>query len=517
MESPHGRAGLGVLLFQDLALAPMLAVVPVLAGAVGEGAVGQFLVRFLGSAAVLAAVFLVARFVVPGLLGRLVATRMREIFILGAVAICLGMALFTVELGFSAALGAFLAGVILAESDFSHQLEADVAPFRDVFTSFFFVSIGMLLDLRAAIERWDAVLAFTAAALLVKALVAVGAFRVAGLALRPAVTAGVGLAQIGEFSFVLAMAGRAAGVLSPERYQVVVAAAVLTLLATPLLIAGGPGLGRWASRRWGELPASQPEVEALADHVVLVGFGLNGRNLALVLDEARIPWIGLDLDRHRVRAAREAGAPLHFGDATRREILELARIGTARALVVAISDPDALRRVVRLARQLGPRLWILVRSRELAELDTLVREGANEVVAEELESSIEIAVRVLQRYHVPRNVIDAEVRALRAGSYEMLRGASPVGVVTASLLAALERGTTDVFRVEQDSAAAGRTLAELDLRRATGASVLAVVRGGTGRANPNPDLVLAAGDELVLVGGHAEIEAAWQRLRGESP
>lgn len=508
LEAPQGRIGLGVLLFQDVMLAPILAIAPLLAGA-EEGGPAQVALRFGISAAILAGVFLVARFAVPPFLGRLVGGQLQDIFLLAAVATCLGLALLTAHLGFSAALGAFLAGVLLAESDFSHQIAAEMTPFRDVFTNFFFVSVGMLVDLSAALDHLGAVLAVTAGAVILKALVASAASLAAGLGARVAITAGLSLAQIGEFSFVLATVGRAQGLLTDELYQVVLAASVMTLLLTPLLVVIGPKVALRLA------PGSRlPEETSPAreGHVVVVGYGLNGRQLGSVLTEARIPWVAVELDRFKVRAARKKDLPVLLGDGSRRAMLEHCHVATAQVAVFTMADPWALRRGVATADQLNPGLFVLARTRQVAEIDELNELGVDEVIAADFEASIELVTRVLQRYHVPRNVIDAEIRLLRADRYGMLRQTGTSGAITQALLAALEEGTTEIYRVPEGSPAEGRTLADLDLRRATGASVITVVRDGTPRSNPPPSLALQAGDDLVLVGGHGEIEAAFRLL-----
>ena len=514
LDAPHGRTALGVLLFQDVMLAPLLALTPILAGSAVGGA-GALALRFALSVAIVAAAFVAARFVLPPLLGRVFGARLPDIFILAAVATCLAAAGLTAALGFSPALGAFLAGVLLADSDFSHEVAAGMAPFRDLFTNFFFISVGLLVDLSVIGGRVWLVLALSAVVVALKAVLTAAAGLAAGVGLRAAATAGLGLAQIGEFSFVLAGVGAAAGLLGADHYQLVLAVTVVTLLATPGLVSVAPVLAGRLMRlsRRGERAAEEASA-GKSGHVFVAGYGLNGRNLGRVLAEAKIPWLALDLDRRRVREAQRRGEPVLIGDASRRETLLHCGIERARVAVFAFVDPWALQRAVAVTRRLAPGLFIVARTRLLDEVDRLAELGADEVVAEELETSIELLTRVLRRYHVPRNVVDAEVRVLRAGGYEMLRRPGPSGAVTRTLLAALERGTTEIFRIGEGAAAVGRTLAELDLRRASGASVVAVVRGGAPRTNPPPDLALAVGDDLVLVGGHAEIEAAFRLLGG---
>jgi CPA2 family monovalent cation:H+ antiporter-2 len=512
LDAPQGKLVLGVLLFQDFLIVPMVVLTPVLAGSV-EASATEVAVRFGGGVLAVTVVFLVARYLMPRLLYYLVRTRIRELFVLGALAICLGAAWLTESMGFSLALGAFLAGIVVAESEYSHQVVSEVAPFRDVFTSVFFIPIGMLLDLRFALARWPLILAVTVAVLLLKTATGAAAARVLGLPARLVAVAGLSLAQIGEFSFVLLNVGRVHGLVDGAAYQAAIATAVLTLLLTPLAVAVAPAVGArlpaWLGRRGAPTPV---EREAISGHVVVVGFGLNGRTLARVLREARIRYRVIELSGDAVEEGLAAGEPMVFGDSTRRDILEHAGIAAAQMVVFAISDPHAVRHSIALARQLNPDVHILVRTHALAQIEELRRQGADDVVAEEFETAIEIFTRVLEQYHVPRNVIRAQTRLLRGEGYRMLRAEKMSGQVSEALLAALAAGTTDLFRLEAGSPAVGRTLQELDLRRRAGATVIAVVRDGQPMPNPRPELGLAQGDTLVLVGSHGELEAAFALL-----
>jgi CPA2 family monovalent cation:H+ antiporter-2 len=518
METPQGKIAIGILLFQDLLLVPMIVLTPVLGGAV-EVSAAALLGRFAAALAAAAGVFLIARFLMPRVLHALAATRIRELFVLSSLLACLGLAWFTNSLGFSLALGAFLAGIVISESEYSHQVVADIAPFRDVFSSLFFISIGMLLDLAYAAENLPALLALAAGIVAVKLLATGLAVAALAVPLRIVAIVALALAQIGEFSFVLLEVGRRHALVDAGLYQLAIGAAILTMLATPLLVARAPELAlRLAAwRRPGgageAAPAALGPVSGQAqDHVVVVGFGAAGRTLAKVLREARIPYRILELNGEAVRAARAAGEPILFGDATRREILAEAGVGRAEMVVFVISDLVALRHSIRLTRQLHPAVYILVRTRLQSQIEELRRCGADEVVAEEFETSIEIFTRVLERYHVPRNLVRAQTRVLRGEGYRMLRAPSLAEGVSEAVLDALAAGTTDLYRVERESALAGHSLRALDLRRASGATVIAVVRGETSHTNPAPDLELAGGDCLVLVGSHAEIDRAFEYL-----
>lgn len=514
LDAPHGRVVMGVLLLQDFLIVPLLLVVPVLASA-GEAGTGEIALRFGAGLALVAAVFAGGRYVVPPLLRLIVHTRIRELFVLGALFACLGAAKATELLGFSPALGAFLAGLLIAESEYHHQVLAETAPFRDVFSSMFFISIGMLVDLGAVRGRPAEVLAAGAALIVVKAVVAVLAVRSLRLPWRTAVIAGLGLAQVGEFSFVLIRSGREHGLLPAELYQLSIAAAVLTMALTPPLIAAAPRLASWLTRlRGGGAPAGG-EAPGLAGHVIIAGFGLNGRHLARVLRSARKPYLAVDLNGCTVRRAKQEGEPILYGDVTRRDILERCGVASADIAVLALSDPPALRKALRLARQLNPRLTLIARTRQLAEIEELMGCGADEVIAEEFETSIEVVTRVLTRLHLPRSIIRAEARLLRGDGYQMLRAPDVPGL-SEELSRALAAGAADSFLLAAGHGAVGCTIRQLDLRQRSGATILAVIRGATPLPNPPADTLLAAGDVLVLVGSHAEIDAAFGVLEETS-
>jgi CPA2 family monovalent cation:H+ antiporter-2 len=511
LESPQGQLDLSILLFQDLLVVPAMLLVPLLGGT-APASPGALLLRLGTGVLLVAVVFAGARWAMPRLFTAIVRTRVREVFLFGALAACLGLALLTARAGFSMALGAFLAGLVLAESHYGHQIAADVAPFRDVFNSLFFISAGMLLDLGAVGARLPLVALLLVGVWLVKVPMAAVAAFAAGRPLRVALLVGIGLAQVGEFSFILAREGERAGLLAPAEMQLLLAAAILSMAATPVLLNAGPAL----ARRWGGrgVALAAPGV-GLRDHVVIVGFGVNGRNLARVLRAASIRYVVLELDGDLVRAAKAAGEPILFGDSTRRDVLEACGIASARVAVFGISDRAAVHQAIRLARELNPGLETIVRTRRVADIDDLYQGGATEVIAEEFETSIEIFNRVLRRYHVPRNIVQAQEKILRGEKYEALRAAA--AAVPQELLRALAAGTTDVFRVPAACAADGRRVGDLDLRRRAGATLIAVVRGEESFTNPAADLRLEAGDALVLVGSHAEVERAFDLLGSVSP
>jgi CPA2 family monovalent cation:H+ antiporter-2 len=509
LDSLHGRAALGILVFQDLLVVPLVAVLPLLGGA-ARGDLGAFALRFGAALAATALAVAGGRAVVPRLFRQAATGGRSEAFLLTAVVLCLGTAWLAERLGLSPALGAFLAGLLLADTEYAHQALAEVSPLRELFASLFFVSVGMLVDLGSLARAPLVALGATALVVAGKAALAGGAVRALGLPARTAALAGLGLAQVGEFSFVLLELARREALLDAGLYQLLLTVAVLSLLATPALVALAPRVAGRLARALDAPPAGAAPPPP--GQVLVVGYGANGEILARILRESGIRYTIVDADAERVRRGRAAAEPIQFGDAARPEVLRHAGAERARIVVVAISDPHAVVGVVRAVRALAPAAEIVVRTRRLRETGPLRAAGADRVVAEEYESAIEIYTWVLEQLHVARNVIAAQTRALRGGDYELLRGASRPRGLSRAVAEALAAGTTDVYRLSEGEPAIGRTLGELDLRRRSGATVLAVVRAERPHVNPSADLRLEAGDELVLLGAHAEVENAFALL-----
>ena len=522
LASPQGTLVTGILLFQDFCLAPMIVLTPVLAGS-AAASIGGVLGRVGLGVLLVAAAFVLARLVMPWLLHWIVRTRVRVVFLLGSLGVCLGMGMLTGRLGFSMALGAFLAGLVVSESEYGHQVTADVLPFRDLFNSMFFISLGMLFRFETLQTHGLAVLGIGAGIVLVKTLMAALVIGYMMYPARTAIIVGLSLAQVGEFSFVLAGVGIGLGLLGVELHQIFLGASIFTMLLTPLWISIAPRIASRTpnvrmpgpmERMRRDLRGAFPSAaERRRGHVVLVGYGLNGRNVARVLRETAIPFVVLELNGDLVRLAHEDNVPVVYGDATRAEILSVCGVEAANLLVMAISDLAATRTAVQVARRMNPGMYILVRTRALEEIDELLRLGANEVIPEEFETSIEIFCRVLQRYHVPRNVIDAQVRILRDETYGVLRGSTLLSHEALDRVTEILQSTlTETFLVRSGTAAAGRTLRQIDLRARSGAVVIALVRDGVPTTSPSPDEPLRVQDTLVLVGAHAALEAAFEIL-----
>ncbi|HUL03411.1 MAG TPA: cation:proton antiporter [Gemmatimonadales bacterium] len=517
IDAPHGRLATGILIFQDLCVVPIMLVLPFLAGRGAGGAMGLGLALFK-ALAIVVAVVVVARTLVPRLFAEIVKTRSREVFLIAIILLGTLTALGTAEAGASLALGAFLAGLVISESDYGHQALADLLPFRDVFISLFFVAVGMLVNLDFVRGHPGIAVGGVVVVLGGKALAAAVGPAVLGYAGRVALLSGLLVSQIGEFSFVLAKEGRALALLSDGVYQEFLAVAVSTMLVTPFLVQSGGALVASLERMVPldkVLPGFRPRslaatTEPLSDHVIIAGYGLNGRNLAAALRAVQAPYLIVELNAQTVRQARDRGEAAFYGDATREEILRALGVERARLLVAAISDPAATRRVVRVARGLNPRLHIIARTRYVVEIPELVRLGANDVIPEEFETSIEIFARVLGHYGVARAEVDRLVTQIRASHYEALRGGvhPSLGTVAGVPQMAMER-----IQIPEGSRLAGQSLAESGFRARTGALILSVRRGDVDIATPDPTFRLAARDVLTVVGQAEQLQAAGELVR----
>jgi monovalent cation:H+ antiporter-2, CPA2 family len=517
INSLQGRLASGLLLFQDLCVVPMMLLLPVLAGS-GQDSI--FLIGWVLAKSLITLVVIVwtARKLLPRLLHQVALLRNREIFVLFVVLVCFGTAWLTSESGLSLALGALVAGLVISESELSHQIVADILPLRDCFSGIFFISVGMLLNLGLLSQDFRIALLELLLMIGIKSLVLFSVFWWLYRSIRLGVVLGLGLAQIGEFSFVLAKAGIGYKLLTPADGQIFLAASILSMVATPFLIQWANG---WAFGFEGlfkdvgfnrSTSGGANETSAATGHVIVVGYGLNGQNLARVLKEVSIPYRVLEMDPDLVRSAKAGGEPISFGDGTRPEILQQVGIENARVLVVAISDPAATARLVSQARRLRADLYVIVRTRYVAEIDHLYRLGANQVIPEEFETSVEIFAHVLQEYHIPRNVISLQVDLIRKEHYGTLRGIRLQGKQLDALSQFLIGTTSDIFSIVDQSPAVGKSLGEIKLSSQSGVSVIAVIRDGKSYYQLGDDFKLAVGDMLVLLGGHKALDDAGQIL-----
>jgi len=511
LDSPHGRVVVAILLFQDLCVVPLMVLLPLLAG-VQQGAMA--VVRAVGVTVLVTGGLVIAgRFVVPELLKRVTNLRNQEIFTLCVLAIGLGAAFLTSRFGLSLALGAFLAGLVVSESEYGLQALSDVLPFRDTFSGIFFTSIGMLLDVRFFASNALLVLAVAAGVIVLKSAAGFAVVRFVRRSTRAGIIAGLGLAQVGEFSFVLASVASTLGLLSGAEYQVFLGAAIITMLSAPFLVQGAQELADWLlqHRMMPTMEFATREVRAakpLTDHVIIIGYGLNGRNLSRALRAAGISYAIMDSNGHKVRDARLDREPIFFGDGTRGEVLERIGIKRARMLVFAIASHQDEKRGIAVARHLNPKIHIVARTRYVADMEELYSLGANEVVPEEFETSLEIFARVLRKYGVPESRIREQAEEARGDHYELLRQRGTSMTRVDGFLSPLSvRVEMETMTVRRGSAAAGRSLDELQVL-CKGARVAAMIRDGQVRYDLEPSSSLVVGDTVVLIGSADALSGA---------
>jgi CPA2 family monovalent cation:H+ antiporter-2 len=515
LHSRHGRMIIGVLLFQDLAVVPLLVLIPALG--MGGGDLAGALGMAFAKAAVLLAVLLYfgQRLMRPWF--HLVARRKSsELFMLNVLLITLGLAYLTELAGLSLALGAFLAGMLISETEYRYQVEGDIKPFRDVLLGLFFVTIGMLLDFSVIANSFPWVMAVLAAIVVLKTLLVALLGRLFGEDLSAAMRTGLSLAQAGEFGFVLLSHAGGANLLDPQTMQVVLAAMLLSMLAAPFIIQHSEKLVRYVySNEWyhraRELHEIAVQSASAEGHVIVCGYGRSGQNLARFLEQEGFSFVALDLDPHRVREAASAGESVVYGDAGRREVLIAAGLHRACAVVVTYADVPSALKVLHHVQELRPELPVIVRTMDDTDLERLQQAGAAEVVPEVLEGSLMLASHALMLLGVPLAHVVRRIREVRERRYSLLRG--------------FFHGATDVdldssdkcqprlhsIPLNEGATAVGKTLADLDLE-SVHVQVTAVRRRNIRGLEPSPEIRLAAGDVVVLLGTPEELAAAEIRL-----
>ena len=515
LETPHGRQVVGVLLFQDLAVVPFLILIPALAQ--GESELAARLGIALGKAAIVLVVLLfLGQKLMRGWFHIVARRRSHELFILNVLLITLGLAWLTELAGLSLALGAFLAGMLIAETEYRHQVEEDIKPFREVLLGLFFVTVGMQLDLRIVRDNLALVAFLFVAPVLFKLALVAGLSRLFGGTPGTALRAGLALGQAGEFGLVIIALAASVAVLEPELVQIVSAAMLLSMLAAPFLIQHSDRLVlRLARSEWmlRSLELHQIAVKSLATerHVIICGYGRTGQSLAHLFERERIRYVALDLDPQHVREGANAGEPVVYGDSTRREALIAAGIARASAVVVSFADTPAALRILHYARELNPGVPVVVRTRDDVDLDKLIVAGAAEVVPETFEMSLMLGSHALMLLGVPLRRVVRRVQDVRSHRYSLMRGFFHGDSDESDSGDEARELRLHSVRLEAGSYAAGKVLRELALEL-TGATVTVLRRIDTRVSSPLPETTLEEGDVLVLLGTGDQLEAAEIRL-----
>ncbi len=517
LNTEHGRQIIGILLFQDLAVVPLLIIIPALAAPAGDMAVsiGWALLK---AAAVLTVLLFAGQRVMRSWFHVVARAKSSELFVLNVLLVTLGVAYVTDLAGLSLALGAFIAGILISETEYRHQVEEDIKPFRDVLLGLFFVTIGMLLDARVAMQNaW--VFVILVVLVMAKTFLIFGIARLSGTATSTALRSGLALGACGEFGFVLLAHANSTRLISPEFLQPVLAAMVLSMLAAPFIIQRSEMIVRRLNTNEWMLRAMQLHniaVQSMAatEHVVICGYGRSGQNLARFLEQEKIAVIALDIDPQRIREAAAAGESVVFGDAARHEVLTAAGLMRARALVIAYADTASALRILAQVQVQRPGLPVVVRTYDDTDIDKLKAAGAAEVVSEIMEGSLMLASTTLMLIGTPLNRVLRRIRDTREHHYHLFRG--------------FFRGVTDErdghdgdesalhprlhsVLVSQGAAAIGKTFSALDLA-ALQVEVTAVRRHNVRTMAPGPDTIVEEGDVVVILGTEEHVAAAEIKL-----
>ena len=511
MGTLSSRVIIGMLVAQDLAVVPLIIVLPEL-GSLGQG-LSELGVAALRAAAFVAVMVVFGRRVLPWLMARVAAWNSRELFLISVVAIGLGVGYATYLFGLSFAFGAFVAGLVLSQSDYSHQALADVEPLRDVFAMLFFVSVGMLLDPAFLIQNAGTVALVVALVFAVKGLVFAGVVRAFGYGNIIPFAVGLGLFQVGEFSFVIARVGVEEGAISESNYSIVLSTAVITMSLTPFAMRLAPLLyGRWRERFPKEAMSTfnLPE-RGLGDHVVIAGYGRVGSFVARLLARLDQPFVVVDPNPGRADEARDSGYPVVYGDAGAEPVLEAAGVRRARLVIVTVPDPVGARLVVERARSINPNVHVVARTTTVEQLEELGRLGVYEAVHPESEAGLELGRQALSHLDVPAGDIQRFADEVRRELYAPITRQGTEGDLLAQLERASRQIETEWVRLPENSPLEGRTIGDLGVRTQTGASIVAIVRDDLVLAGPGPDARFEPGD-LVGVLGTRDQRAAFVAL-----
>jgi CPA2 family monovalent cation:H+ antiporter-2 len=511
-NSRHGRAALGVLLFQDLAVVPFLLLIPALGGAMAGPVWSALGIALIKSVAVLAFILATGRWLLRPLFHEIAQAKNRELFMFVVLLLVLAAASMSELAGLSLALGAFFAGMMIGETEYRHQVEGDILPFRDILLGLFFVTIGMLLDPAAVARQGPLIAAGVAGLIAFKTLVVLVAGRMFGLETGVALRTGLVLSPGGEFAFALLLQATDYRLFGADVSQGVLAIVILSMIAAPLVIHFNGFIARrlvrsYTRARDSNLDTIRAEAGDVRGHVIICGYGRSGQNLAWMLEQEGVASLALDLDAVRVRDARDAGKSVAYGDVTRRDVLEAAGLHRARALVVSFNDVNAALKVLEITRHVRPDMPVIVRTMDDAELERLKTAGATEVVPESLEGSLMMGSHLLLLLGVPVSRIVTHVRDVRRDRYRMLRGFFHGRYEYEESAAHAYQERLHSVTLPEGAVAVGRRLADLHLDE-LGITVSAVRRGGIRGPEPSPETTLQAGDVLVLYGTPEGLEEA---------
>jgi monovalent cation:H+ antiporter-2, CPA2 family len=512
LNSEHGRLGVSILLFQDLAVIPLLVVIPILSGDNGTGMAWPLFMAVVKAALVFATIMSVGHWLLRPLFHEIARARSAELFTLSVLLVSLAAAWLTHEAGLSLALGAFLGGMMLGETEYRHQIEADIRPFQDVFLGLFFVTIGMRVDFLSLLPSIHWVLLLTLALIVFKATAILLLARIAGRSTATALRTGLLLAQGGEFGFVLLDLSLSTSLLPGDAGQMLFAAIIFSMATSPFLVRYNGRLAQtFCAMRGGsdfaELQTIQEETDKLQQHVIICGYGRIGQNIGRLLDREGFLYVALDLDPAVVREAYEAGEPVHFGDATRQEILQASGLDRASALVLTFEDHPSAMKILSHVRKSATTLPVLVRTKDDTHLEALEAAGAAEVMPEAVEASLMMGSQLLLLLKVPGSRIFKIMREIRENHYKLLRDFFHGQEAQDMAHGEPFQERLHTVTLPKHAFAVDHTIEQLHLWDWE-VSITAVRRGGIRGESPAPETRLQAGDVLVLAGTPQHLEHA---------
>lgn len=511
VNTGYGRSSTGILLFQDLAAVLMLVLLPLFSLESDNNLLGMTAITLGKSILLFVGIFVVGKWVLPRLLEETGRTRSDEVFVMTALLLALVAAWVTHWLGLSMALGAFLAGMMLGESHFRHQIEADLRPFRDLLLGLFFISVGMLVDPDLFANKWHWFIIAAVSIMLFKALLIMTLLKILGERSDVSLRSGIVLSQCGEFGFVLVALAVSHQAMTPGKAGLLVSITVLTMSVTPALIQKSGKLTRALLRPWVLVPDETPVSEDIQGHVILCGYGRVGQNLMRYLANFHHQAIAVDLDLVRLQEASAAGERIIYGDASRKDILERAGIDRARLLVVTFDNARLAERILHTVRDINPDIRVLVRTRDETHLETLTDAGAAEVVPEVLEASLMLVAHALMMLDVPFERVLATLRKTRRERYRMLQGYYHGDSFPTSDSAGNPYRLLHAVTLNGKARAIGLSIAECSLKDV---EIREIKRNGQGEENPAQDTRLQVDDTLILYGPLEAVEAAEGKLLG---
>jgi CPA2 family monovalent cation:H+ antiporter-2 len=521
LTTPYGTTIVGILIFQDIVLIPLLLFTPILGGAAVD--IGHdLLMLMLKTAGILVFLWVGTKWLMPRVLHLIAMTRSQELFLMSLLLICLAVAMLTHELGMSLAFGAFLAGLMISDTEYSHSAFGNLIPFKDVFTSFFFVSIGMLLDLGFVADHPWLVAGAVILVIFLKTFIAGMTAFTLGHTFFGTVVVGLSLAQVGEFSFILAGVGLNYNIITPQHFQLFLAVAITSMALSPLMIQVSKPLATLILRLPlppfmvnGLSPLKQVDIPEISNHVVLIGKDSRAINLAAMIRSMELPFTSIVFDTDRARREMEKGNLTVFGDATYEPVLRQAFVHTAEMVVVSVGNLITALSIVEHIRSLNKHAYIIVRTRHVTDIEELYRLGATQVIPEEFETAIDFFERILGKYLIPRMDIERAIARTREDNYGIFRDRSKVSGY--SLLKDIPDIEIAAIRVVGESLFAGKTIAQTAMRKTAGVTIVAINHDGTITANPEPSAVINSNDILYLLGKPEMIALASNILSETKP